>query len=83
MDATEYLVEQGALLVGIDSLIVDDTESCGAQPVRSGLLAASIHVVEHLTNLGELPPSGARFTAAPAAFEGFGTIPLRAFALVG
>ncbi|MBG6055462.1 kynurenine formamidase [Salinibacterium sp. CAN_S4] len=83
VDATEYLVEQGALLVGIDSLNVDDTESGGERPVHSGLLAAGIHVVEHLTNLGELPPSGARFTAAPPAFEGFGTFPVRAFAVVG
>ena len=82
-DAIEYLVEQGALLVGIDALNVDDTESGGERPAHSGLLAAGIHVVEHLTNLGELPPSGARFTAAPPAFEGFGTFPVRAFALVG
>jgi kynurenine formamidase len=44
------------------------------------LLAAGIHVVEHLTNLGELPPRGARFTAAPPAVRGFGTFPVRAFA---
>lgn len=82
-DATDYLVEQGALLVGIDSLNVDDTESGGARPAHSGLLAAGIHVVEHLTQLGELPASGARFTAAPPAFEGFGTFPVRAYAIVG
>jgi kynurenine formamidase len=45
-------------------------------------LAAGIHVVEHLTNLGELPARGARFTAAPPAFEGFGTFPVRAFATI-
>jgi arylformamidase len=82
-DATDYLVEQGALLVGIDSLNVDDTESGGERPAHTGLLAAGIHVVEHLTNLGELPPRGSRFTAAPPAFEDFGTFPVRAFALVG
>jgi arylformamidase len=81
--ATQYLVEQGALLVGIDSLNVDDTESGGQRPAHSGLLAAGIHVVEHLTNLAELPASGAQFTAAPPAFEGFGTFPVRAFAIVG
>ncbi len=41
------------------------------------------HFDEHLTNLGALPPSGARFTAAPPAFEGFGTFPVRAFATIG
>lgn len=79
-DATEYLISQGAVLVGIDSLNIDDTESGGERPAHTGLLAAGIHVVEHLTNLGELPPSGARFTAAPPAVEGFGTFPVRAFA---
>ena len=34
-----------------------------------GLLAAGIHVVEHLTNLDALPASGARFTAAPPVVE--------------
>ena len=82
-EAAEYLVQQGAVLVGIDSLNIDDTESGGERPVHSGLLAAGIHVVEHLTRLGELPPSGARFTAAPPAVEGFGTFPVRAFATLG
>lgn len=79
----EYLVEQGAALVGIDALNIDDTESGGERPAHSGLLAAGIHVVEHLTNLGELPPRGATFTAAPPAVEGFGTFPVRAFATIG
>ncbi|QDZ16210.1 cyclase family protein [Humibacter ginsenosidimutans] len=81
-DAVGHLVDQGAVLVGIDSLNIDDTESGGERPAHSGLLAAGIHVVEHLTNLGELPARGARFTAAPPAIEGFGTITVRAFALV-
>lgn len=80
---TAYLVEQGAVLVGIDSLNIDEVVPHGERPAHSGLLAAGIHVVEHLTNLGELPPSGARFTAAPPAVEGFGTFPVRAFATLG
>jgi kynurenine formamidase len=81
-DAVDHLVREGAALVGIDSLNVDDTESGGERPAHSGLLAAGIHVVEHLTNLGELPARGARFFAAPPAVEGFGTFTVRAFALV-
>jgi arylformamidase len=81
-EAVELLVERGAALVGIDALNIDDTESGGERPAHSGLLAAGIHVVEHLTRLGELPPEGARFTAAPPAVAGFGTFPVRAFALV-
>lgn len=82
-EGAEYLAQQGALLVGIDSLNIDDTESGGERPAHTQLLAAGIHVVEHLTRLGELPPRGARFTAAPPAVEGFGTFPVRAFATIG
>jgi len=78
--AVEHLVAQGVALVGIDALNIDDTESGGERPAHSGLLAAGIHVVEHLTRLGELPARGARFTAAPPAVRGFGTFPVRAFA---
>jgi arylformamidase len=81
-DAAAYLAEQGAVLVGIDALNIDDVESGGERPVHSGLLKAGIHVVEHLTNLEALPPSGARFTAAPPKVVGFGTFPVRAFARV-
>jgi arylformamidase len=77
------LLRQGVALVGIDSLNIDDTESGGERPAHTGLLAAGIHVVEHLTNLDALPPRGARFTAAPPAVEGFGTFPVRAFATIG
>lgn len=76
------LVRQGVTLVGIDSLNIDDTESGGERPAHSGLLAAGIHVVEHLTNLDALPARGAQFTAAPPAVERFGTFPVRAFATV-
>jgi len=55
----------------------------GPRPAHTGLLGAGIHVVEHLTNLGALPPSGARFTAAPPPVEGFGTFPVRAYATLG
>ncbi len=81
-EAAQWLIEAGAVLVGIDSLNIDDTESGGERPAHSLLLGAGLHVVEHLTNLGELPSRGARFTAAPPAVEGFGTFPVRAFAEV-
>lgn len=79
-EAAQWLIDAGAVLVGIDSVNIDDTESGGERPAHSLLLAAGVHVVEHLTNLGALPPRGARFTAAPPAVEGFGTFPVRAFA---
>jgi arylformamidase len=81
-DAAQWLIDAGVVLVGIDSVNIDDTESGGTRPAHTLLLGAGVHVVEHLTHLGELPPQGARFTAAPPAVEGFGTFPVRAFAEV-
>ena len=82
-EGAQWLIDAGVVLVGIDSLNIDDTESGGERPAHSLLLDAGVHVVEHLTNLGDLPPQGARFTAAPPAVEGFGTFPVRAFAELG
>jgi arylformamidase len=79
-EGAQWLIDAGAVLVGIDSVNIDDTESGGERPAHSLLLGAGVHVVEHLTNLGALPPRGARVTAAPPAVEGFGTFPVRAFA---
>ena len=83
-DGVDYLLSQGVLLVGIDSLNIDDTsaDAAGTRPAHTGFLAHGVHVVEHLTNLGELPPSGALFTAVPPKFEGTGTFTVRAFAKV-
>jgi kynurenine formamidase len=80
--AVDHLIAQGVTLVGIDSLNIDDTESGGERPAHTGLLGAGIHVVEHLTRLGDLPARGARFTAAPPAVRDFGTFPVRAFAVI-
>ena len=78
-EAAEYLVAQGAALVGIDSLNIDDLADL-ARPVHSILLGAGIPIVEHLCRLGPLPRSGFQFTAVPAKVAGFGTWPVRAFA---
>ena len=40
-------------------------------------------MVEHITNLDQLPPTGFRFTAAPPRVAGLGTFTVRAFAVVG
>ena len=74
-----WLAEHGARLVGIDAVNIDDTGD-PARPAHSVLLAAGIPVVEHLTGLDRLPPTGARFTAAPPRVVGFGTFPVRAYA---
>ena len=80
-DAAEYLVEQDAALVGIDSLNIDDTTG-GDRPVHSILLASGIPICEHLTNLGALPVESFRFSAVPVKVRGMGTFPVRAHAIV-
>ena len=75
------LVSRGAAIVGIDSHNIDDTDD-KTRPVHSILLRAGIPVVEHLTNLEALPPSGFRFYAVPVKVAGMGTFPVRAFAEV-
>jgi arylformamidase len=74
-----WLAASGAALVGIDALNIDDTDDRG-RPAHTLLLAAGIPVIEHLTGLEQVPPTGARFTAVPLRVEGLGTIPVRAFA---
>lgn len=80
--AADRLVEHGAALVGIDSLNIDGTQT-GERPVHTRLLGAGIPVVEHLTGLDGLPPSGFRFSAPPPKVAGLGTFTVRAFAVVG
>ncbi|GAA3059050.1 Kynurenine formamidase [Actinokineospora globicatena] len=80
-EAADWLVEQGAALVGIDSLNIDSTDG-PHRPVHTGLLAAGIPVVEHLRGLEQLPASGFRFHAVPPPVVDFGTFPVRAYAVL-
>ena len=79
--AAEYLRDQGAVLVGIDSFNIDDV-SGGERPVHSALLGAGIQIVEHMTGLGQLPERGFRFFATPPKVKGMGTFPVRAHAVI-
>jgi kynurenine formamidase len=79
--AGEHLVREGAALVGIDSLNIDDITD-GSRPVHSTLLAAGIPVTEHLAHLDALPSSGFRFSATPVPVAGMGTFPVRAWAAI-
>jgi len=78
-DAALWLRDQGARLVGIDSLNIDDTAD-GYRPVHTALLGAGIPIVEHLRGLEQLPVSGFRFSAVPVKVKGMGTFPVRAYA---
>src|SRR2546425_5526475 len=49
-DAAQFLVDEGAALVGIDSYNIDDTADL-SRPTHSILLGAGIPIVEHMCNL--------------------------------
>jgi len=80
--AADWLVANGAVLVGIDSNNIDDTR-VRARPVHSRLLGADIPICEHMTDLGSLPDAGFRFSAVPPKIRDMGTFPVRAYALLG
>jgi kynurenine formamidase len=79
--AAAWLRDKGAVLVGIDSLNIDDIAD-GTRPAHSTLLRAEVPIVEHLRGLEDLPDTGFRFFAVPVKFRGMGTFPVRAFGLL-
>jgi len=78
-EAATYLVKNGAVLAGIDSHNIDDTNG-NSRPVHTILLGNDVLIVEHLCNLHLLPGYGFLFSAVPPRFRGVGTFPVRAFA---
>jgi len=62
-------------------LNIDDTNGL-SRPAHTILLRHGIPVLEHLTNLDQLPKSGFRLFAVPPKVKGMGTFPVRAFALI-
>ena len=79
-DAAQFLAGNGAKLVGIDSLNIDDIRDT-TRPVHSILLKAGVPIVEHLCNLSALPDTGFKFFAVPVKVKGMGTFPVRAFGI--
>src|SRR6266705_6912667 len=90
-DAAQFLADEGAALVGIDSYNIDDTADL-SRPAHSILLGAGIPIVEHMCNLNQLFDSravdqlatangsvaaGFKFFAVPVKVKGFGTFPVR------
>ncbi|MBX3082270.1 MAG: cyclase family protein [Anaerolineae bacterium] len=79
-DAAKFLADSGAALVGIDSYNIDEV-GYNSRPVHSTLLGADIPICEHMRGLDGLPDRGVRFFAVPVKVAGFGTFPVRAFAI--
>lgn len=80
-DAAQFLAAEGAALVGIDSLNIDDADD-KQRPAHSILLRSGIPIVEHLCNLQALPARGFKFFAVPVKVKSFGGFPVRAFGLI-
>jgi kynurenine formamidase len=80
-DAADWLVENEAAFVGIDSNNIDDSRG-RSRPVHTKLLAAGIPICEHMTNLGSLPDEGFLFSAVPPKVRGMGSFPVRAYAVL-
>ena len=80
-ESAEYLKLEGAALVGIDSLNIDDNTD-GTRPTHTILLGGGIPIVEHLCNLDALPDNGFKFFAVPTPVKGMGSFPVRAFAVI-
>jgi arylformamidase len=80
-EAAEWLIDQGAALVGIDSNNIDDSRG-RSRPVHTKLLGAGIPICEHMTALGSLPDEGFRFSAVPPKVRGMGSFPVRAYAVL-
>lgn len=80
-DACRALLDAGAVFAGIDSLNIDDVSDM-SRPAHTILLGNGIPVCEHMTNLGLLPDDGGYLHAAPIAWKGGATFPVRAYVLV-
>jgi len=80
-DAAQFLADNGAAFVGIDTYNIDDTTD-GSRPAHSILLGNQIPICEHMCGLEQLPPNGFRFHAAPVKVKAFGTFPVRAYAVL-
>jgi kynurenine formamidase len=81
-EAADWLIENGALLVGIDSNNIDDVRG-RSRPVHTKLLGAGVVICEHMTCLGSLPDEDFRFSAVPPKVRGMGSFPVRAYAVLG
>lgn len=77
-DACDYLLDQGARLVGIDSVNIDDLADL-SRPAHTKLLRAGVPICEHMTNLAAVPREGWFLHAVPIAWKGGATFPVRAY----
>lgn len=80
-EAVVYLAKQGAKLVGVDTINIDNSRDF-QRPAHSILLKQDTLIVENLTNLAELNGNHFRFFAVPVKAARTAAMPIRAFAEV-
>lgn len=78
-EAAQHLREAGAKLVGVDTLVIDDTRD-PRRPAHVTLLHAGILIVENLRGLDALVGCAFTFHAAPVKVAGAAAFPVRAYA---
>jgi kynurenine formamidase len=81
LEAGEYLRDAGAKLVGVDTLVIDDTQD-PRRPMHVTLLHVGILIVENLTGLDALIGREFTFHAAPVKVVGAAAFPIRAYAVL-
>ena len=79
-DASKALLDAGVMIVGIDSVNIDALADL-RRPVHTTLLGAGVPICEHMTNLSAVPKEGGYLHAAPIAWVGGATFPVRAYVL--
>jgi arylformamidase len=75
----QYLIDEGAKLLGVDTLNVDNGKD-PERPAHSWLLDKDVLIVENLRNLATLAGHAFRFYAVPMKVAGAASMPVRAFA---
>src|SRR2546423_9730100 len=75
-EAAQFLADEGAALVGIDSYNIDDTADL-TRPAHSMLLGKEIPIVEHMCNLQSLIDALADYPLPSAS----GSVPFKFFAV--
>jgi kynurenine formamidase len=80
--ATLLVEERGVVALGVDTASIDFGPSQDF-PVHRIAAASNVAGLENLTNLGELPATGATVLALPMKIEGGSGGPVRVVALVG
>lgn len=80
MDAAEYLASKKIKAVGMDTGSPDITGT--DLPIHQFLLSNGVLIIETLTHLSKLPPSGFLFVALPLKIKGGSGSPVRAAGII-